>query len=175
MDLCIRPIGEVDRDVITFLRNFLKKIFGCCKVLIPMEVPMDAYDPVRGQFDSTKILFRIIPLCRIVLGVTEVDLYADGLNFVFGEAEVGGNRAIISLYRLRPEFYGEEPDNNLLKLRALKEAMHEIGHVLGLLHCNDPKCVMHFSNSIIDTDLKDWRFCERCRCILKRKGVELKL
>jgi len=173
MDLCIRPIGSVDQDVLSFLRCKLAKVFGDCRMLIPMDVPMDAYDPSRDQFDSTAILFKIRPVCEIVLGVTEVDLYADRLNFVFGEAEVGGNRAIISLKRLKPEFYGEPPNPSLLKLRALKEAMHEIGHVLGLLHCNDPKCVMHFSNSILDTDIKDWRYCERCRAVLKRKGIEV--
>ncbi len=175
MDLCIRPIGKVDGEVLNFLRCKLANVFGHCKILIPMEIPMDAYDPKRNQFESTTILLKIKPVCEIVLGVTEVDLYADGLNFVFGEAEVGGNRAIISLRRLRPEFYGEHPDFSLFKLRALKEAMHEIGHVLGLLHCNDPKCVMHFSNSIIDTDLKDWMYCRRCRAVLKRKGVEINL
>ncbi len=175
MDLCIRPIGRVDEEVLAFLREALSKVFGCCKVLIPMEVPEDAYNPERCQFDSTAILLRIKPVCEIVLGVTEVDLYADRLNFVFGEAEVGGNRAIISLKRLRPEFYGEEPNKTILKIRALKEAMHEIGHVLGLLHCNDPKCVMHFSNSIVDTDIKDWRYCERCRAVLERKGISVRL
>jgi len=171
MDICIRPIGKVDEEVLTFLRDKLRQVIGCCKILIPMDVPMDAYNPVRNQFNSTAILLKIKPLCEIVLGVTEVDLYADRLNFVFGEAEVGGNRAIISLKRLRPEFYGENPDYSLLKIRALKEAMHEIGHVLGLLHCNDERCVMHFSNSIIDTDIKDWRYCARCRSVLERKGI----
>ncbi len=175
MDICIRPIGDVDDEVLSFLRDKLRDIFGCCKVLIPMEIPMNAFNPHRGQFNSTVILFKIKPLCQIVLGVTEVDLYADRLNFVFGEAEVGGNRAIISLKRLRPEFYGDEPNYSLLKLRALKEAMHEIGHVLGLLHCNDERCVMHFSNSIIDTDIKDWRYCARCRAVLERKGIKLNL
>ncbi len=175
MDVCIRPIGRVDGDVLSFLRERLERVFGRCKILIPMEIPEDAYDPLRGQYNSTKMLMKISPLCEVVLGVTEVDIYADMLNFVFGEAEVGGNRAIISLKRLRPEFYGDEPDEGLLKIRALKEAMHEIGHVLGLLHCNDGKCVMHFSNSIVDTDIKDWRYCKRCLSILKRKGIDVRL
>jgi len=175
MDVCILPIGDVDADVISFLKNKLKNVFGCCKVLIPMEIPMDAYDPQRKQFNSTAILLKIKPLCRVVLGVIDVDIYADRLNFVFGEAEVGGNRAIISLTRLRQEFYGLPADENLFKLRALKEAMHEIGHVFGLLHCSDRRCVMHFSNSIVDTDIKDWRYCERCKRRLEIKGIKLNL
>jgi len=175
MNVCLVPVGEVDNDVMQFLKERLKDVFGSCKILVPMNVPEEAYNPERDQYNSTAILVRIKPLCDVVLGVTDVDLYADNLNFVFGEAEVGGKRAIISLKRLRQEFYGLPADKELFKLRALKEAMHEIGHVLGLLHCTDKRCVMHFSNSIIDTDIKDWRYCERCISVLKRKGIKLNL
>lgn len=81
---------------------------------------------------------------------------------MFGEAELFGKRALISLARLRPEFYGLPPNKDVLKIRALKEAIHEIGHVLGLIHCENKRCVMSFSNSIIDVDLKDWRYCKKC-------------
>jgi archaemetzincin len=77
----------------------------------------------------------------------------DGLNFAFGLAT--DRKALISLERLRPEFYWMPEDDDLFECRALKEAMHELGHVLGLNHCPDRNCVMYFSNSIPDTDVKD--------------------
>lgn len=98
-----------------------------------------------------------------VLGVTEVDLYVPGLNFVFGEAQPPHGPAVISLFRLRPEFYGEPPNEELYLGRASKEAVHEVGHTLNLGHCRDPGCVMFFSNSILDTDRKNLGFCRRCR------------
>ena len=73
-----------------------------------------------------------------------------------------GSRAVISLRRLNPEFYGGTPDQGLLNSRALKEAMHELAHVFGLGHCPDPWCQTHFSNSIEATDRKDWRYCNWC-------------
>ena len=161
MKIGIQPVGEVDREVLEFLKKQLGKLFGECKILDPMDVPVDAYDPLRGQFNSTVILRKQPATCDVTLGVTEVDLYADNLNFVFGEAELFGKRAVISLKRLRQEFYGLPEDKELLKLRALKEAVHEIGHVLGLKHCKG-KCVMRFSNSIVEVDMKDWWFCESC-------------
>jgi archaemetzincin len=41
--------------------------------------------------------------------------------------------------------------------------VHELGHVFGLEHCPDPECVMHFSNSLLDTDRKSTSFCSQCR------------
>lgn len=88
--------------------------------------------------------------------VTDVDLYAERLNFVFGQAEMGGGIAVISLNRLRSD------DSRLFLMRALKEVLHELGHGTGLGHCDDTGCVMHFSNTLADTDRKGPGYCEAC-------------
>ncbi len=106
---------------------------------------------------------------EMILGVTGVDLTAAGLNFVFGLADPRSRVAVISLARLYPEFYGQPRDPSLFKARAVKEAVHELGHLLGLGHCPDPACVMAFSNSLADTDRKGPGFCRRCRELLQKK------
>ena len=162
MMVCLKPLGLVDPLVLEFLQKKLSKIFGECSVLLPGKIPIEAYNPMRRQYNSTVILRSLSSECDIVLGITDVDIFAGRMNFVFGEAELGGSRAIISLTRLKPEMYGMR-NGELLKLRALKEAMHEIGHVLGLEHCQNPKCVMYFSNWMDDTDRKENRFCDKCK------------
>jgi archaemetzincin len=132
-----------------------------------MSIPLDAYDSRRKQFNSSRILTKISNLSKKhgferILGITDVDLFAPHLNFVFGEAEYGGRAAIISIFRLRPEFYGEDFNKKLLVERSVKEAVHEVGHTLGLGHCDNPACVMFFSNSISDTDRKGAFLCEKC-------------
>ena len=98
-----------------------------------------------------------------VLAVTNEDIYVPELNFVFGQADAVTGIAIISLARLRQEFYGQPADEALFRRRAITEAVHEIGHTLGLLrHCSNPRCVMYFSNTLSDTDKKGHRFCRRC-------------
>jgi len=136
-----------------------------------VEEPDYAYNSKRNQYYSTAILNRLkeipSPAVDKKLGVTEVDLFVPSLNFVFGEAELGGRCALISLCRLRQEFYGLSADIDLLKERMVKEAVHELGHTFNLTHCPSAKCVMHFSNSLQDTDIKSANFCANCRDRLK--------
>ena len=97
------------------------------------------------------------------LGVTCVDLYVPILTFVFGEAEVGGARAVVSFHRLRQEFYGLPGNPELERERLLKEAVHELGHTLELTHCDDYRCAMAPSHSVEWIDLKESVFCPDCR------------
>jgi archaemetzincin len=101
-----------------------------------------------------------------VLGIVDHDLYVPELNFVFGEASPSA--AVISLTRLRQEFYNLPQDQSLFHKRTLTEAVHELGHTYGLGHCGNPKCVMFFSNSLIDTDRKGSKFCSKCKNNLRK-------
>ncbi|MBS7641940.1 MAG: archaemetzincin family Zn-dependent metalloprotease [Candidatus Bathyarchaeia archaeon] len=164
------PLGEVNIDLLSRLKDELSEMFNTCVSILfhPIQLPLNAYNARRKQYHSTIILDNIRSTnigCgkASILIVTDLDLYVSGLNFVFGQAESPGNYAIVSLHRLRPEFYGGEPDSNLLAERLLKEAVHELGHTYGLKHCSNPRCVMSFSNSILDVDIKSFRFCESCR------------
>jgi archaemetzincin len=113
---------------------------------------------------------RTLPRKYLPYVICDFDAYSDELNFVFGEAHLGGRVAAIYLPRLREEFYVHKLDKNnnknLFEQRVIKEAVHELGHTFGLRHCQISKCVMHFSNSLQDTDFKDDKFCERCNNIL---------
>ncbi len=174
MKLAILRIGPINSNVLDNIRKQLCEIFPktICTILdSEIPTPKDAYNSRRKQFHSSLILAKIHQYCEElvadrVLGITNVDLYVPRLNFVFGEAECPGKAAIISLYRLKPEFYGNPPNSTLFVQRSVKEAVHEIGHTLGLGHCREPSCVMFFSNSILDTDRKKSTFCKRCYSLI---------
>jgi archaemetzincin len=164
-------IGQVAPNLLREVSQGLVEVFpdASCKVTEDfLAVPEQAFNRKRNQYNSTVIL-NVIQNFTLnqkdfhrVLGVVDVDVYASGLNYVFGEAYLSGLAGLISLWRLKPEFYGEEPDSGALKLRTLKEAVHELGHTLGLQHCTHTYCVMHFSNSIFDVDKKQTLFCDQC-------------
>ncbi len=166
-------VGEVQEELLGELANSLGKKLGVVTQVGPgIEAPPEAYNSRRDQYFSTEIL-RVLAEMRpggrlYLLGVTELDLYVPTLNYVFGEALPFKNVAVISLRRLRPEFYGEDADELILSERTVKEAVHELGHVWGMRHCPDPRCVMFFSNSLADTDRKSDEFCTRCRTVLDR-------
>jgi archaemetzincin len=177
MRIAILRVGPVDMEVVASIQRGLCDKFpgATCEILEnTMPIPQDAYNASRHQYHSTKVLARIQDyaeksIADKALGVTEVDLYMLRLNFVFGEAQCPGRSAVISLFRLKPEFYGQQPNKNLFLERSTKEAVHEVGHTLGLGHCHNQTCIMFFSNSILDTDRKKLSFCERCYpLVLKR-------
>lgn len=163
----LQPIGAIDKEVLRFLKNKLAA-FWPTEIVNAIDVPTDAYNKGRNQYDGSALLAAMPEKENITLGVTEVDAYVEGLNFIFGLAF--NRKALISLKRLRPEFYKLPEDKDLLNLRALKEAVHELGHVFGLEHCPDKRCVMRFSNAIWDTDFKDWKFCKSCERKLQLSG-----
>ncbi len=168
------PLGHVDSSTLDYLKLELPLQFHRpVETAAPQRLPPDAFDHKRKQYNSSVILESLQDSRRNRkerwLGVTEVDLFVPTLNFVFGEADSDHRIAVISLARLRPEFSHQRPDPTLLHLRALKEAVHELGHTYGLEHCSRKQCVMFFSNSLYDTDRKSANFCEEHRKELDEK------
>jgi archaemetzincin len=160
------PLG-VGLDVLEQLAASLARTFHTPCTIRPEVLDLGfAYEERRGQHYSTAILQRMEELSTNgarLLAVTSSDLYVPVLTFVFGEAQLEGNCAIVSTARLHEEFYGMPPRPDLLRERLLKEAAHEIGHTFGLRHCSDWSCVMASSHAVEVLDVKGAEFCPSCR------------
>lgn len=166
-------VGDPMAEELRLLQAELGRIFGATVELARpgvFPIPASAFSPRRQQYHSTSILQKLAKVVsskqRPLLAVTGVDLYAEGLNFVFGEADPAAELAIISTFRLHWGLMGGEVEDQVYRERVVKEAVHELGHVFGLGHCSNPRCVMFFSNSLADTDRKGKEFCPRCRARL---------
>jgi archaemetzincin len=131
--------------------------------------PEFAWDGARGQYNAPLILRRILSDGAAgparLLAVASGDLYIPMLSFVYGLAQLGGAVAVVSMARLRPEFYGLPPDEELLHIRARKEALHEAGHLFGLVHCPDASCAMALSTGIRQLDRKQPSLCAGCAAL----------
>ncbi len=161
------PVGKVEEGTLEKLRMELGKALTRPISLGPaLPEPDYALSAARRQCWSTAILKTLLgqrdySAFEKVLGIVDHDLYVPELNFVFGEAS--SRAAVISLTRLRQSFYGSPEDSGLFHRRVLTEAGHELGHTYGLSHCENPRCVMFFSNRLSDTDRKGPGFCPKCR------------
>ncbi|HUL35945.1 MAG TPA: archaemetzincin [Candidatus Eisenbacteria bacterium] len=169
------PLGCVAQDYLADLAEGLAREFLIpCEILSPMEEPAYAFNVTRRQYSSTEILaslaLRDTPDTWRLVGVTGLDLYIPILTFVFGEAQLDGKAAVVSLHRLRDEFYGLPPNLPALRERLLKETVHELGHTLTLSHCEDYQCVMSASHGIELVDLKSSRFCPACRAAVPSRA-----
>ena len=95
--------------------------------------------------------------------MVSVDIYTPILTFVFGESQLGGKAAVISLFRVQSK--NREKTYN----RIAKIAIHEIGHLLGIVHCQTMDCLMRFSNSLEKLDDLPLRFCAACEYEARRR------
>ena len=165
--LRIVPINAIDPGFLSRLALCLEERFLYqITVERSLAVPRSAVNSARQQmFLSTltgKVLRHYPDGDGLLLAITDFDLYKTSHRYIFGDADEQRRIAAVSLHRLRGEFYGEDPDENVLFQRTLKECVHELGHAAGLKHCYNARCAMYYSNSIFETDNKMPHFCETC-------------
>jgi len=171
-------VGGAGEGLLDGLGAALDRVFGTRSFRGPPLPLLDRWrDGETGQLRSGDVVDALIargdalradPSRLWTLAVTDADLCAPERTFVFGEATVGGCCAVVSLARLDP---GEGPASGALRARLLAEAVHELGHVAGLDHCDRGACVMVPCRTVEEVDRRGGAFCSRCRGLL-RAGAE---
>jgi archaemetzincin len=154
------PMGSIDMTAVSVIAANLQAILGLNTQILPVQPePEFAYLARRAQYDAGKILHALASVSsgsQFRLAVVSVDIFTPILTFVFGESQLGGKAAVISLFRARSKHRDESYH------RAAKIAIHEVGHLLGIVHCRTPDCLMGFSNNLEKLDELPMRFCQAC-------------
>lgn len=161
-------VGEVEEAVLAAVSLRLEADLGLpVRRMEALPDPAYALDARRAQYSSVEIMKRLLESAPAgagrVLGITGRDIFIPVLSFLFGQAQLGGRVALVSVARLRQEFYGMPALANRLEERAVKESLHELGHTFGLTHCPDTRCAMALSTNLQQVDTKDSAFCSGCR------------
>lgn len=160
----IVPLGDIEGGLLLEVAMQVSTTFRTTVTVAETQQHHgSAYDPLRGQYLAESFLkFLDVPEESIrVLGITDVDLYLPNLNYVFGLADESRAVSLISISRFKK-------GNGKVVERAVKTAVHELGHTYGLVHCHDNKCVMYFSYNLSDTDYKGKEFCIKCQKTLDK-------
>lgn len=168
----ILPAGTEYHSWIEDLDMSIRRTFGFNIKIYNKEICLEkTFDMKRLQYNSSQILLQMISSppsdASKILGVTDVDLFIPVLTFVFGEAQLKGIGSLVSVHRLNNKFYGLPENRKLLNERLVKEAIHELGHNFGLVHCSNPECVMRSSTYVEDIDHKSSEMCSNCMNQLK--------
>lgn len=174
------PVDEVDPAVMSAIAGALEQAF---EMPVYTQIPSPAAQPPHGllqdeKYNSTALLLFFCKqrscsadACKL-LAIAQRDLYSPIFSYLYGEAQLGGSCAVMSLHRLNPLFHRAPPDQQLFLARCIKAALHELAHTFGLQHCRDNNCVMYPSSTIGDTDVKSDTFCTHCRILLKNSTVQ---
>ncbi len=168
----IVPIGDVADLAPKVIAAHVSGYLGLeALVLPPVALPAGTLDRQRLQYDAGKMIAALEtgPYADDYLklvGVVDVDICMPIFTHVFGEARQGGQWALVSLYQLYPPRSAVQPPASAYE-RMAKIALHEIGHLFNLRHCDDPGCLMQFSGGLADLDLLPVYFCHYCRAFFK--------
>lgn len=161
------PLGEVPALVLKVIAANIAAYYKWPAIVLPMEpVPRSAFDDRRLKYDAGIIIntldtWDFSDYSKIV-GVMSQDIFIPIFNHVYGQAVQGGDLALVSLFRLNRNADGSLPPPSLCYERVAKVALHELGHLFNLFHCDESKCVMHFSGSIDDLDNIPFYLCRDC-------------
>jgi archaemetzincin len=154
----LRLLTELDAaELSEAVAGKLREVYGLDVEIMHYKHPRaeDAYVAGRRQYNAAAFLELLDVENDLTLLITERDLFFPGLNFVFGYAP--GAKGVVSVHRLR-----QGVSHTVYLDRVVKEAVHEVGHMLGLRHCSTPRCVMNFSNSVSEVDKKSDQLCQSC-------------
>lgn len=154
------PLGNLDPLAASIMGAHIQAVLGLdTRIRAVRAKPDYAYMPVRNQFDASKIIKSLAAEtdgAPLKLGVLQSDLSIPILTYVYGESQLGGKAAVVSLHRLF------DIDRQVVYLRAAKIGVHEVGHLLGLEHCWQAGCLMRFSKQLEQLDRLALGFCDSC-------------
>ena len=183
-------IGKISTSILTKLDFYISKIFNSFfyEILFigKLEIPPILYESgIRKEHNllnqdlkkvilqpTDKLYYVIKNLMKehdfnVGLGLTNLPIYSsndESLLFLFGESNISQKCAIVSTHNLRSQFNKESGHNFKVRNRIIKEAIHEIGHIIiGLEHCLTADCVMRFSQNIEEIDSKSVYLCKKCQ------------
>ena len=154
--ICFVPLGQISPQLVQHLVDHYRSQYGLTvEVLTPSAVPSGLAEPLRNQIDASTMIEYMGGLFpdvyadqnAVLIGLTPLDLYDSTSHFryLFGiKRDVSDPRAVVSSFRMDPQFYGDAPDEALYFSRYRKLLTKYVGLLYyGLPTSLDPKSPMY--------------------------------
>ena len=167
--VAIQPLGELDRALVNAVAARIRATFAVHTIVLHAKpLPELAFYQPRRRFRGDRLVdwleatrpsrtTKILGLMSRDLSVTKGRTYDWG---VMGVAGLRRSSGVISTYRLS----GHHASESLVRQRLCQVAVHELGHTLGLHHCDTARCIMNDAEGgIASVDGSSGEFCRSCR------------
>jgi archaemetzincin len=173
--IALQPFDNYDESVIYHLTFGIRDFYNKQTIVLPpITMPAHFFDTTIRQYYADSLITLLSGLRNDtiveVVGITHNPIFTikgknDSLPYydknIFGFGYQPGSACIVSDSRFSSDY------QTLHLNRLRKVIIHEIGHNLGLMHCQDEKCLMSEKNGntiILDNSGND--YCQKCKDVL---------
>lgn len=140
--IIIRGLGNMDNSDLEYASSLVTEFYGYnCVIMDNVTVPESIYMR-EGVIDAHEAMVEFSNINTRTIFLTPENLYVNDME-LRGYTTTYGNAVVINY------------DKDYLR----ETLIHELGHTLGLLHCDDLTCIMAINNDAYDSG----DFCDNCK------------
>jgi predicted Zn-dependent protease len=142
-------LGDYSQSDLVMAKKYVEEFYGF-KCVVDGNVPTkpSMYVENSNTLNVTNCLAELSVQGQKTIYVTKEPLYSKQWGMLRGMTHMRGNTVVIK--------GGEHLQETVI---------HELGHTLGLGHCDNPQCIMAINNDAEDTG----QFCSKCKNQLKNQ------
>ena len=169
-EIDIIPLGNVDYQTIELVRKGVEAFYGVVPTVKKSQPLTSNLLAKSGTRYDANLILANFKSKRYVLLITEKDI---ATNYpprnsdewgILGLSYLSGRTAVVSTFRMKR-------NSSKFAIRLQKVCNHELGHSLGLNHCNATStCLMNDARGTMkQIDREKMKFCDSCQKTLKKK------